>query len=294
VVQRGFDAVAARPRAGDQDPREDDRNLLLEALLSARDHFVVLYSGRDIQSDGPLAPAVPIGDLLDAVDATFAVPETLTAEPVVRPRDLLTVHHSVQPFSPSGFAPLAEQPWSPRPKRYDQRMLETAYRLLGPRQELPALLGVDSTLENRPFPDQMSLQELLRWVRQPVEQLFQSGLGLYLKEAQEVVEDREGLELDTLEQWGLGVKVCQNWRTVHWTAERLQEQLLGRAALPPGMPGKVLVLTALDELTRCKAAVGPLGPPIQHDIAWMVAGTPSPLLLTGAVQADGDQLVQLA
>ena len=47
VERDGDDLTARTPRVGDRDVRSEDRQLLLDALLAARDHLVVTYSGRD-------------------------------------------------------------------------------------------------------------------------------------------------------------------------------------------------------------------------------------------------------
>ncbi len=43
--------------------------MLLDAVCSARDTLVVTYSGRDVRTGAQLPPGVPVGELLDALDA---------------------------------------------------------------------------------------------------------------------------------------------------------------------------------------------------------------------------------
>ncbi|HEX4579990.1 MAG TPA: exodeoxyribonuclease V subunit gamma, partial [Candidatus Dormibacteraeota bacterium] len=70
VERDGDDLTARAPRVGDRDVRSEDRQLLLDALLAARDHLMITYSGRDERSNLPRPPAVPVGELLDVVDHT--------------------------------------------------------------------------------------------------------------------------------------------------------------------------------------------------------------------------------
>ena len=44
--------------------------MLLDALLAAGDRLIVTYSGNDERTNAPRPPAVPVGELLDAIDAT--------------------------------------------------------------------------------------------------------------------------------------------------------------------------------------------------------------------------------
>ena len=60
---------------GDSDPREEERGALLDAILSARDHLLVFYTGRDKQTHEALEPAAPIREVLDAIDLTFVAAE---------------------------------------------------------------------------------------------------------------------------------------------------------------------------------------------------------------------------
>ena len=70
VERDGDDLTARQQRVGDRDARSEDRQLLLDALLAAREHLVVTYAGRDERSNLVRPPAVPIGELLDVVDHT--------------------------------------------------------------------------------------------------------------------------------------------------------------------------------------------------------------------------------
>ena len=61
IERDGDDLTAQEPRVGDRDARSEDRQLLLDALLAAREHLVITYSGHDERSNQPRPPAVPVG-----------------------------------------------------------------------------------------------------------------------------------------------------------------------------------------------------------------------------------------
>ena len=79
------------PLVGERDARSEDRQLLLDAIMAATDTLVVVHSGADERTGLRRPPAVPLGELLDAVAAT--APE---ADVVVR--------HPLQPFDGRNFA----------------------------------------------------------------------------------------------------------------------------------------------------------------------------------------------
>src|SRR5690606_17089789 len=95
----GFDLIAQRPRRGDRARRLDDRYLLLETLLSARDGLYLSYVGRDPRSNAELPPSVLVSELLDVVDLTaVSAGEDTPASACIR------VEHPLQPFAPGNFA----------------------------------------------------------------------------------------------------------------------------------------------------------------------------------------------
>ncbi len=61
IERDGDDLTAQDPRVGDRDARSEDRQLLLDALLAAREHLVITYGGHDERSNQPRPPAVPVG-----------------------------------------------------------------------------------------------------------------------------------------------------------------------------------------------------------------------------------------
>jgi len=93
----GFDLAAQRPRAGDRDPRSDDRYLFLEAILSARERLILSVPGRDVRDGSDLPPSIVVSELLECLADAFADEELESiAERVV-------VAHALQPFSPTCF-----------------------------------------------------------------------------------------------------------------------------------------------------------------------------------------------
>lgn len=92
-----FDLIAAQPRMGDRDPRADDRQLVLDTLLSAGDRLILSYVGRSQSNNAEIAPSVVVTELLDTIDRLCATSPA--------PSESLRVEHALQPFSPSYFLP---------------------------------------------------------------------------------------------------------------------------------------------------------------------------------------------
>lgn len=88
-----FDLMAGDWRPGDRIPREEDRYLFLETLISARERLLISYVGRREQDDTVQNPAVVVSELIDCIDAGFVM------EDGRRPSEHLCIHHPLQPFS---------------------------------------------------------------------------------------------------------------------------------------------------------------------------------------------------
>lgn len=165
-----FDLMVRHWRPGDRARRDDDRYLLLEALLSARDRFYVSWVGKRARDNAECPPSVLVGQLRDYLSQVYDQDGLSLVQ-------ALTTEHPLQPFSPryfSGDAALftyaAE--WLP--------MVEAS-----PREDLRV-----QTLEDAALPDPIELDMLADLLRDPVACWSRRRLQVVLPEAeQEVVDD---------------------------------------------------------------------------------------------------------
>jgi len=235
----GFDLTSRSPRVGDRDPRDEDRLLLLEALLAARDHLVITYTGHDVRTNKEQAPAAPVDELLDVFDLSFPDP----AEGI-RPSAWMTTHHRLQAFSPDNFRPLhrgvaaGAHPWS-----FDRRLRDAAARLQAARlqdhhDEVPFVTAGDAP-EPAVKPE-ISLDDLIRFYEHPVKHLLRRGLHLDLDERADLVEDREPIELDALQRWSLANDMLRAPVRGASLSQAL-ESLVAQGKVPLGTPGAVLL-----------------------------------------------------
>ena len=94
-----FDLMSVEPKPGDRSPRDDDRYLFLEALLSARDRLRISHVGRSLVNHDKLPPSVVASELLDYLDQSCAFPNGMSA------RQCLVIEHRLHAFSRSYFEP---------------------------------------------------------------------------------------------------------------------------------------------------------------------------------------------
>jgi exodeoxyribonuclease V gamma subunit len=217
----GDDLMLAEPRVGDRDPRAEDRQMLLDALLAATERVIITYTGNDERTNLPRPPAVPVGELLDVVERTVSGGEDSAREQVV-------VHHPLQPFDPRNFTPGRLVPG--RPWGFDPQALGGAKALSGERGPREPFLAA-------PLPPRedalIELNSLIRFVEHPTRALLRDRLGISVSEFYDEVEDSMPVELDALEAWGVGQRLLEGVLAGAELKACMQAEI-ARGALPPG------------------------------------------------------------
>ncbi len=223
TARDGDDLVLDDPHVGDRDPRAEDRQLLLDALLAATDRLIVTYTGNDERTNIERPPAVPVGELLDMIDATASDPD-----PARTAREHVLVRHPLQPFDPRDFVPARHaggRPWS-----FDRVTLDGARALTADRPQRAAFLDRPLTAANGQI---VELDDLVRFVAHPTRAFLRQRLGVSVGDFSDELKDVLPVELEPLEQWAVG------GRLLHALLEGLPiakaiELEVARGTLPPG------------------------------------------------------------
>jgi exodeoxyribonuclease V gamma subunit len=249
-----FDRIASHsPRIGDRSLREEDRALVLEAVLSARERLIITYTGREPRDNSIRPPSVVVSELLAALDEGFVVERAAGEAQAESVSAFVTVVHPLQAHSPRYFRAGSD----PKLFSYSTAELEVARalsfepdetrpwfsRLLAPLSAPPSPSG-----RARPSsdPGTLELVRLIRFFELPARFLLQERLGLYLDQGSETIRDREPLELDALERHRLGVTLFERCLQDDPSEESLVA--LGAAGvLPPGNAGRYVALSVRSE-----------------------------------------------
>jgi exodeoxyribonuclease V gamma subunit len=234
----GDNLLLADPRPGDRDPRTEDRQLLLDALLAAQEGLIITYSGNDERTNAPLPPAVPVGELLDTIDATARI---AAAEAFERARDCVVVHHPLQAFDPRNFvghgsepARAASGPWS-----FDAAALDGAHALKQPRSEPPPFLP--APLDPSPGIKLLTLDELIAFVQRPARAFLRQRLGISTYRDEDEIDDALPIELDGLARWGVGQRLLEARLDGVPSREAMLAEI-ARGTLPPGELGRPVLM----------------------------------------------------
>lgn len=210
ITADGDDVLARDPITGERDARAEDRQLLLDAVLSARDTLLITYAGMSEHSGQDKPPAIPVSELLDALD--------LTAADAVR-RKILT-RQPLQPFSERLLV-------ADRPVTFDPVALAAAEAARHPAPKAPFLAGPVT-----PPAAELTLDDLRRFLVNPARALL-DHLEIALPYDVDPPSNDIPIDLGGLERWAVGDDIV---RAVLDGADpqAVLTAAMSRGALPPG------------------------------------------------------------
>ena len=254
----GDDLVAAAPELGDPDRRAEMRQSLLEVVLAAGDHLVVVRDGHDVRTNQEVPRPVVVAELFDAV--------TSLVEPDDRAAfgQRLEIDHPRQSFDPRCFEAnelIGGGPWG-----FDTRSLDGARARRDPCSTRPPFLSAPLG----PVDDGVvELERLRRFFRNPSAFFVAQRLGARLPEADEEPSSLLPVDLKGLVCWQVATRLLQarmgGVSTDRWRAVERE-----RGTLPPGSLEDLAVHTIepdIDALVGAAAARGVgIGPPEPFEV----------------------------
>ncbi len=266
----GDDLTAADPHLGDRDRRADTRQSLLETVLAAREHLVVIRTGRSVVTNQPVPAAVVVAELVDVIADTV--------DPAVRRSAVsrLTITHPRQSFDERNFQTVGspsvdaglDGPWS-----FDPLARAGAVSRLSSGEARPFLAAplADST------PAVIALADLREFLVHPPRWFLRAILEVSLPDnpsrsagklvapttgASGLARAAEGrdlvLALDPLEAWGVRDRFLAHRRSGGDAQSFLRRE---RAAelLPPGRLAEAELSEAENLIDALMGALGELG-----------------------------------
>jgi len=224
-AERDFDLMASSWRAGDRSRREDDRYLFLEALLSARQKLYLSWQGHSASDNSPRPPSVLVAQLLDHVNACWNPPHRVRAQPL-------------QPFSQAyfevgtGCCTFATEWEHIRPLALMDSAEDATENRVNSDATSPAIPAVVA----------LTLADLQRLLRQPVEVFFRNRLQVEFDSLDELAQDDEPFALDALQQHNAGAALLASGGDA-----RAVQQLQAAGLLPLAGFGEKTATALLDQ-----------------------------------------------
>lgn len=229
-------ALPGMARPGDRSRRDDDRYLMLEALLSARDKLYISWVGRNVRDNSEQPASVLVSQLRDYLVAGWEC--DLQA---------MTTEHPLQPFS----------------RRYFEKdgLLTYAKEWRVAHASIEAKIEADTLPAYELEPDfKLKMAELARFVKQPVKYFFRKRLGVIFADDEASGEDDEPFGFNGLEEYQLVDSLLNDEdapEQLDQVVSRLQqkaERLTREGALPIGLIGQQWQNRLVDELVPIRTA----------------------------------------
>jgi exodeoxyribonuclease V gamma subunit len=245
----GFDLIQAKRRIGDRSARNDDRYLFLEALLSARKHFIISYIGQNIQDNEQLPPSVLLSELVDYIDRSFC----LNGDPPSS-AGLIRRHH-LHAFHPDYFEP------KNRLFTYSKEHYAAAVGK-GAASAPSFYSGVSGVIG--PVEKVVAIHDLHRFFKNPVKYYLERKLLMKLPDELSV-DDQEPFTIDGLDAYRIKQELMdQNQED---RAQKIYQIRRAEGSIPFGVAGEFYFqkqMEKTDELIRAFASyirsekIGPL------------------------------------
>ncbi|MCU7960522.1 MAG: exodeoxyribonuclease V subunit gamma [gamma proteobacterium symbiont of Bathyaustriella thionipta] len=247
-----FDRMAKQWQPGDPLKGDEDRYLLLETLLCARETLYISYTGRSLKDNTELQPSVLLRELLDYMDEQPAQDQQQS-----RISEQITRHHPMQAFHAENFQLLETA-------GYDHYWLSIAQSLAAPSSPVSEHWpDTEIPLHEQEGRD-IQLKQLIRFVKHPVKFFFNQRLRIYLTE-QDKTQDDELFTLDHLQQWQLKTLWADDYLQ---QAEPVLQQLKAQGVLPHGVAAELSFAQTAESIQ-----------PVLQQLAAFKHNKPQPLLI---------------
>ncbi|KAB8044415.1 exodeoxyribonuclease V subunit gamma [Janthinobacterium aquaticum] len=243
AARADFDLLAlpGMARPGDRSRRDDDRYLMLEALLAARDKLYVSWVGRNVRDNAEQPPSVLVAQLRDYLAAGWSLDRHLSS---------LTTEHALQPFSRRYFEDGGLLTYAG-----EWRVAHADSDAQNQGTPLPALEAYELDPDRR-----LKLSELASFLRQPVRYFFRQRLSVQFADATLLGDDEEPFGLNALERYLLEDTMLDDGGALE-ELDQVRTSLAQRAArlaregvLPIGLIGEQVQAQLVESLAPVRSA----------------------------------------
>ena len=267
----GFHLLEQQRRLGDPRGSDQDRYVLLEALMSARRHLLISWCGRNERTGEAQPPAAPVEQWLAQLKQELSTSSThgLVLTPAANP--LARSNFQLEAPLSCDRRQLEARRWLDRPRPEPQQALAWPLAWTPPRS--------DPRTSSKPEAS-LVFEELLRWMQQPQAAWLRSK-GLRPGEGIDAVEDLDPLELNALERYQLldqnlepllADGALPDWRML----------LAGQGVLPAGAGAALEQQELADRWCRLRRQLDSLGPCRRESVE--IEGVLRPLVFAGESQ----------
>lgn len=218
-------------RPGDRSRRDDDRQLMLEAVLSARRMLYISWTGRSVQDNSEQPPSVLVAQLRDYLQAGWT-PEIVAQR---------TTHHRLQPFSRGYFEQsdnaAAAHTLFTYAREWRAAHAGTIEEYAAPKTNASATgsaagaSGMQADKSSR-----LDARTLAYFLRNPVKTFFQRQLDVRFTEDDSGMVSEEAFEVQGLDEYSLLTEVLDQVQASAGAHEQPLAQAMAQIARAGRLP----------------------------------------------------------
>lgn len=231
----GYDLLDSHRDPGDPDRRADDRQLFLDTILAARERLILTYVGRSAKDNKERAVSVVVAELLDIIDRSFDCVDAQAH--VVRARDMVTVHHRLQPFSPAYYGREAGAAGRIGAPLFSYSRVNARATAASLRPRRPASPFVTGPLQAGTGEGHLhlALEDLVACWTNPSRFFCERAIGMRLPGDERMLDDCEPLDVDGLTRYTIHDRILHRHLAGSRRVEDERREAVARGELPPGL-----------------------------------------------------------
>jgi len=220
-----FNLMNDKAKPGDRSPRDDDRYIFLEAILSARQKLYLSYLGQSDIDNSILPSSILLSELLDYIENGFYI----SNREII---DHILTRHRLQAFAPDYYDNNSDL------RSFSWPNFETCVKEIeGTSKEhkfIKGRLDIDSEMLNEPI----SIEQLCLFYANPARYFIQKILKFRLDIKGTEYEDSEAYRLDSLERYFLNNQLLESLLD-NKDMKKVFDSVRAEGGLPSGIAGQV-------------------------------------------------------
>lgn len=244
--QLSFDFIARYRKPEDRSQNKEDRNLFMEALLSAREKLFISWTGRSNRDNSERPASSLVQDFCDYLNRYFKFSHS-----ELEVSDLLTVKHRLHAFDPEYF-----DPDSKLPRAFTKQNYRIAQALNGDKikQEKTAPVLPSSSIE------EIDLEDLVQFFQNPSLYFLRSRLNAWRINPEDIEVGSEMILMNSLQQYNLKQEYLD--KSDHEILDK--KVYVQKGLIPAGFEGEIVSNQTKNEIAlftdKCKESWGEAEP----------------------------------
>ena len=250
-VRVPFDLLSEKPRRGDRNMRDEDKQFFLETLLATRDQLFISYQGLSPVNDGEREASIVVTELRDYLEAAQSTPDQVT-----------TVTHKRQSYDPEYFKDGSLFTYSTNRARNCQTYLD---RTSSAKDLDPTSLPRSETTS--PEPESiLAIYSFIRFFKDPPKAFVQSTLGARFPSIEDALPDSDTLQQNPLSRYKVRDRFADALRENRSIASIDPALIASLKLLPPGHLERLSYETLSEQAARIECTWNQEGISENNDI----------------------------